>query len=106
MVEEMFRLRIAAKRQVTIPPQMLKTLNLAEGDEIRITVVDGQIKQAEACKLVPTRLFNKQVLEDLSQREEEMARGKSIPLDTEKLVAELEPAAGAPERVLVSTTDR
>jgi bifunctional DNA-binding transcriptional regulator/antitoxin component of YhaV-PrlF toxin-antitoxin module len=80
MAEEMFRLRIAAKRQVTIPPQMLKTLKLAEGDEIRITVVDGQIKQAEACKLVPTRLFNKQVLEDLSQREEEMARGKSLAI--------------------------
>jgi bifunctional DNA-binding transcriptional regulator/antitoxin component of YhaV-PrlF toxin-antitoxin module len=99
-MNEMFRLRIAAKRQVTLPRRLLSALLLDEGDEIRLQVVDGHIKHAEACKLVPTRLFNKQVLEDLASRDKEIAAGHSAPLNIEALNrlearvgAELEAAA-------------
>ena len=94
-MDELFRLKIAGKRQVTLPQRMLNALRLEEGDELRIEVVDGQIKLAEACKSVPTKLFNPQVLEDLNNRKREMEEGKSVRLNVRALKAQGESGISA-----------
>jgi bifunctional DNA-binding transcriptional regulator/antitoxin component of YhaV-PrlF toxin-antitoxin module len=73
-MKELFRLKIASKRQATIPQRLLNLLHLAEGDEIRIEVEDGLISRVEPCKVVPTKLFTRDVLHQLATREREMEK--------------------------------
>lgn len=84
-MEELFRLKIAAKRQVTLPQRLLNALHLSEGDEIRLQVNDGQIAAVEACKVVPTRLFTPEVLKELAVRESEIAAGNAVEIDPEEV---------------------
>jgi len=80
-MRETFRLKIGAKRQVTVPQRMLTLLHLSEGDELQIDVANNQIQVARALKALPTDLFTPEVLETLSKREAEM-RGTSVELTT------------------------
>jgi hypothetical protein len=64
-MEELCRLKVASKRQVT--------LHFGEGDEIRLEVTDGQITKAEACAAVPTRLFTPDVLEGIANLNKSLA---------------------------------
>ena len=77
-----YSLRIAGKRQVTIPEKMLKELHLDVGDTIRVEVVGSTITKCEPCKEVPTRLFNPDVLRELDRREREMDAGKFKRFET------------------------
>ena len=78
---ELFRLKIAAKRQLTLPQRLLSVLNLAEGDEIQVRVEDGQIVSAQPCKPVPTAFLPNDLLSKLKTREKLLTEGKGIHLD-------------------------
>lgn len=78
---ELFRLKIAAKRQLTLPQQLLSALDLAEGDEIRIRVEGGRIVAVQPCKSVPTSLLPDELLSKLRAREKLLTEGKGIGLD-------------------------
>lgn len=93
-MKELFRLKIASKRQVTIPQRLLNLLNLTEGDEIRIEVEDGSIGHVEPCKVVPTKLFTRDVLDQLAAREREIEKD-ATPLELTELVETEEEARAA-----------
>ncbi|HVB33855.1 MAG TPA: AbrB/MazE/SpoVT family DNA-binding domain-containing protein [Patescibacteria group bacterium] len=84
-MRELFRMKIASKRQVTIPQRMLNLLRLSEGDELQIEVVDGKIHQTRALKSVPTDLFTEEDLRMISQHEDEIAKGNRIKIDVANL---------------------
>jgi AbrB family looped-hinge helix DNA binding protein len=96
-MRELFRLKIASKRQVTIPQRLLNVLNLTEGDEIRITTIDdGHVVGCEPFKMVPTSLFTPEVLSQLSKREAEIDAGKGRPVNPAELIREAEANAQEP----------
>jgi len=74
---ETFRVRVAARRQVTLPSRVLELLHLAEGDVLEISV-EGNCIRARGLKLVPTNLFTSELLEKLEQREREMSEGAAF----------------------------
>ena len=86
-MSDLFRLKIASKRQMTAPQRLLDVLGLNEGDEIRIEVADGQIVRTEACKVLPTRLFSPEILKKLAQREAEPMDGATT-INPESLMTE------------------
>jgi bifunctional DNA-binding transcriptional regulator/antitoxin component of YhaV-PrlF toxin-antitoxin module len=67
-----FRLKIAARRQVTFPQELLELLNLSEGDILEITM-QGDSIVGRGLKLVPSCLFTPDILEQLRKREAEMS---------------------------------
>ncbi|MGD0931305.1 MAG: hypothetical protein ABR902_11700 [Candidatus Korobacteraceae bacterium] len=77
-MQELFRMKIAAKRQLTVPQRLLDVLGLAEGDEIQIEVSDGQIVGTHACKTIPTALLGKDLLSKIRKREEHLIQGKGL----------------------------
>ncbi|HKV77595.1 MAG TPA: AbrB/MazE/SpoVT family DNA-binding domain-containing protein [Candidatus Sulfotelmatobacter sp.] len=74
---ERFRLKVAARRQVTLPAKVLRLLNLAEGDVLEITIT-GNSFVGRGLKLVPAELFTAGRLEELQKREQQMAEGEGI----------------------------
>jgi bifunctional DNA-binding transcriptional regulator/antitoxin component of YhaV-PrlF toxin-antitoxin module len=74
-------LKIASKRQLTVPQRLLSVLALAEGDEIQITVEDGRIVSAQPCKSVPTALLPDDLMSKIKAREKLLAEGKGIDVD-------------------------
>lgn len=98
-MKELFRLKIASKRQATVPQRLLNLLHLSEGDEIQIVVEDGQIRSVQPCKVVPTTLFSPEVLAQLTARE---AEGGGTPIEPAKLIdeANAETAAAAAPRAV------
>ena len=79
-MHELFRLRIAAKRQMTAPQRLLDALSLSEGDEIQVEVADGRIVAVHPCKAVPTSLLSADLLAEIRQQEERLAQGKGLGL--------------------------
>ncbi|MFZ0792582.1 MAG: AbrB/MazE/SpoVT family DNA-binding domain-containing protein [Candidatus Korobacteraceae bacterium] len=77
-MQELFRMKIAGKRQLTLPQRLLDVLGLAEGDEIQIEVADGQIVGTHACKTIPTALLGKELLSKIRKREERLVQGKGL----------------------------
>jgi antitoxin component of MazEF toxin-antitoxin module len=77
-MNELFRLKIGSKRQMTAPQRLLDVLHLNEGDEIQIEIAEGQIVDVHPCKAVPTRLLNGELLSKIEQREERMMQGHSL----------------------------
>jgi bifunctional DNA-binding transcriptional regulator/antitoxin component of YhaV-PrlF toxin-antitoxin module len=77
-MQELFRMKIAGKRQLTLPQRLLDVLGLAEGDEIQIEVSDGQIVGTHACKTIPTTLLGKELLSKIRKREERLVQGKGL----------------------------
>jgi bifunctional DNA-binding transcriptional regulator/antitoxin component of YhaV-PrlF toxin-antitoxin module len=67
-MKHLFRLRIAGKRQVTIPQRMLDVLHLSEGDELQILVEGNKITGARACVMAPSDLFPPEILAKLKAR--------------------------------------
>jgi antitoxin component of MazEF toxin-antitoxin module len=88
-MHELFRMKIAAKRQMTAPQRLLDALSLSEGDEIQIEVADGQIVGTHACKAVPTALLSEELLSKIKKRESRLVQGKGLTVE------EALPAAGA-----------
>jgi len=74
---ETFRLKVAARRQVTLPAKVLRLLNLAEGDVLEISIT-GSSFVGRGLKLVPADLFTSVRLEELQKREHQMAGGEGI----------------------------
>jgi len=89
-MKELFRLKIASKRQVTVPQRLLNLLHLVEGDEIHIETEDGRIDKVEPCKVVPTSLFTSDVLEQLAAREAQIEEHGGTPVDPEQLAKTVE----------------
>jgi bifunctional DNA-binding transcriptional regulator/antitoxin component of YhaV-PrlF toxin-antitoxin module len=95
-MHELFRMKIAAKRQMTVPHRLLNVLGLSEGDEIQIEVADGQIVGTHACKAVPTALLSDELLSKIKKREAQLVEGKGLKLE-QALPTPAEPAAANPE---------
>lgn len=72
---EVFRLKIASKRQVTLPQELVSTLHLQEGDEIEIVTQGPNVIDFRPMKLVPTSFFTEEILQKLERREEELKAG-------------------------------
>ncbi len=80
-----FRLRIASRRQVTLPQALLDQMHLEEGDILEVVVADDSFT-GKGLKLVPTNLFTPEILRQLEQREKEIDAGKKVDVkDTSKL---------------------
>jgi len=77
-MNELFRLKIASKRQMTAPQRLLDVLGLNEGDEIQIEISDGQIVDAHACKAVPTRMLTGELLGKIKEREARILQGYGL----------------------------
>lgn len=93
-MKELFRLRIAAKRQITVPQRLMNALGLAEGDEIQIEVRGNQIGDARACKVVPTHLFSSDIVAALEKREQEMQSGRKKRINPTDIATSLKQEAG------------
>jgi bifunctional DNA-binding transcriptional regulator/antitoxin component of YhaV-PrlF toxin-antitoxin module len=88
-MSEKFRLKVAARRQVTIPGRLLELLQLGEGDILEIEV-EGNAIRGTALKLVPATLFTPDIVEVLKRREVEMGTGQgSEAKDTKELLARM-----------------
>lgn len=82
-----------------MPQRLLNVLHLSEGDEIRIEVEDGQIKNVQPCKMLPTNLFSTDVLTQLMAREAAIEEGGGTPIDPAELLEEGEAQAAASQIV-------
>ncbi len=92
-MQELFRMKIAGKRQLTLPQRLLDVLGLAEGDEIQIEVSDGQIVGTHACKTIPTALLGKGLLSKIRKREERLIQGKGLSVEEAIAKADETPAS-------------
>ena len=72
-----FRVKIAAKRQVTLPQLMLNQLGLMEGDELEFTVAEGVIRAVRPYRPMPLDYFPQEALDMITRRGEEMRAGTS-----------------------------
>ncbi len=82
-----FRIRVAARRQVTLPEELLELLRIDEGDTLEIRVDKNVISGGCGLKLIPTSLFDDELMVRLREREKEIARGSGIEAkDKEELV--------------------
>ena len=89
MIMESFALRVASKRQVTIPTRLLELLNIGEGDVLELTVESGSVT-GRGMKLVPSSLFTPKILEELNKRQKELDTDSGIEIrDLERLGAKL-----------------
>lgn len=88
-----FRAKVAAKRQITLPEEMLKMLRVGEGDTVEFCVEEGRISWGYGLKLVPTSLFEDgELMERLRQRELEIAHSGGVT----KSLAELRETIESP----------
>jgi len=83
---EVFKLKVAARRQVTLPQRVLDLLNLSEGDVLEITV-HGDSIVGRGLKLMPSRLFTPEILEQLRKREAELSEGEGIEMTKDELAS-------------------
>jgi bifunctional DNA-binding transcriptional regulator/antitoxin component of YhaV-PrlF toxin-antitoxin module len=93
-MNELFRLKIASKRQITAPQRLLDALHLSEGDEIQIEVVDGQVAGIYPCKAVPTDFLPGDLLSKIKKREARLMQGKGLTVEEALNRAETETAIG------------
>src|ERR1700742_557664 len=95
---ETFTLVIGAKRQVTLPAQLLKLLSLKEGNEIEISVEDGQISLVPMAR-VPRHFVPPALLEKMEAR-----RGfKSDDMSLDDFAAWLETSQKATEKAVAAS---
>ena len=76
-----FSLRIASKRQVTVPMRLLELLHIDEGDVLEITAKEGIVVSGRGLKLVPASLLTEEMLEDLRRREKSLDSGNGIDVN-------------------------
>jgi len=87
---ETFRIKIAARRQITLPEQLLELLRIDEGDTLEICVDRNVISGGCGLKLMPTSLFDEALMARLREREREIALGSGIKVnDAEELAVKL-----------------
>ena len=80
-MNELFRLKIASKRQMTAPQRLLEALGLSEGDEIQIEIADGRVVDVHPCKAVPTALMTNELLCKLKKREQRLVEGHGMTVE-------------------------
>ena len=80
-MKELFRLKIASKRQMTAPQRLLDLLGISEGDEIQLEVADGQVAAVHACKAVPTVLMTEDLLSKIKEREKQLMQGQGLSVE-------------------------
>lgn len=78
-MSDFFRLKIGAKRQVTLPQLLLNRLSLKEGDELEFEITDEKIQTVRALKLVPLEYFDSKTLAVLKQRAAQIDRPAYVP---------------------------
>lgn len=83
--EQLFRLKVGSKRQLTFPPALLESLKMSEGDEIQILVQNGQVVSMQPCKAVPTLYLSEATLSKLQEREQALLGGQGV--DVKDLLA-------------------
>jgi AbrB family looped-hinge helix DNA binding protein len=72
-----FKVKVVAKRQVTIPKQLLDLLRIGEGDYLEFVGEEGKKElRVSGLTLAPTNLFSDEVLTKLDQRERDIERGR------------------------------
>lgn len=100
-MKELFRLRIASKRQITVPQRLMNALGLSEGDELQVEVKGNQISDVRPCKVVPTHLFSSEIVAALEAREKEIQSGKGRHIELSDLEQHGE-TAKTPARAVVA----
>ncbi len=78
--QRVFRMKIASKRQVTLPQKLVSQLRLSEGDELEIVTNGSEITEVRSLKLVPTTFFTERIRKLLDEREKEFAAGGGFEL--------------------------
>jgi bifunctional DNA-binding transcriptional regulator/antitoxin component of YhaV-PrlF toxin-antitoxin module len=78
---ERFLLRVASKRQVTLPARLLALLRLSEGDVLELSV-DGSEITGRALKLVPSSFFSEKMLAALDNREMSLDNEEGIDINS------------------------
>jgi bifunctional DNA-binding transcriptional regulator/antitoxin component of YhaV-PrlF toxin-antitoxin module len=82
-----YRAQIAgAKRQLTIPPQMMAELRLESGDFIEFVVSGHRIVEAHPCKPIPITNLSTAVLDSLREGSNEFAAGECASYDSAELL--------------------
>ncbi len=71
-MKELFRLRIAGKRQITVPQRLMNVLDIDEGDELQVTVEDKRIVNAVPCRSVPAHLVSPEVAAAIEESRREI----------------------------------
>ena len=88
---ERFTLRIASKRQVTVPARLLQLMHLSEGDVLELVFERGQLT-GRGLKLVPSSFFSPDVLDDLKKRQNELDGDKGDKIkNIQEIVSKLRP---------------
>jgi bifunctional DNA-binding transcriptional regulator/antitoxin component of YhaV-PrlF toxin-antitoxin module len=77
---ETFRVKVAARRQVTLPQELLELLHLGEGDVLELCVEGGSFR-GRGLRLVPTDIFTPELLRQIREREQEMTDGSSLEVE-------------------------
>jgi len=75
---EKFTIRVASKRQATLPVRLLKLLHMQEGDVLELAVENGVIIAGRGLKLVPASLFTSEMLEELRKEEKSLDLGEGV----------------------------
>jgi AbrB family looped-hinge helix DNA binding protein len=78
--QRVFRMKIASKRQVTLPQKLVSQLRLSEGDELEIVTNGSEITEVRPLKLVPTTFFTERIRKLLDEREKEFEAGGGFEL--------------------------
>lgn len=80
-MRELFRLRIAAKRQVTVPQRLMNLLGLDEGDELRVTFDDNEITKVVPFTSVPAHFVTDERAAAIEESRKEIREGKTGDVD-------------------------
>ena len=89
-----FRTKLAAKNQMTIPPQMQRVLHMIKGDEFEFSIQGNTIVGVSVLKPVPADLLTDDILAELQNRRNtnDKAREREISME------ELDTLAGKPPK--------
>jgi AbrB family looped-hinge helix DNA binding protein len=88
---EKFTVKVASKRQATIPSRLMELLHIGEGDVIELVAEDGAITSGRGLKLIPASFFTKEMLEELKKREKSLDLNEGIDINSiDQLEAKIE----------------
>lgn len=80
-MKELFRLRIAAKRQMTVPQRLMNIFDLEAGDELQLTVENKVITTVVPYKCVPAHLVTPEVSAAIEESRREFREHKTGDVD-------------------------
>jgi AbrB family looped-hinge helix DNA binding protein len=78
-----FRVKIGAKRQITLPQLLMDHLRLKEGDELEFAIAEGKIQAVRPFKLIPLEYFDAETLNVLNLRAAQIANGEYEKSETD-----------------------